>query len=440
MASPLNHTREEVEILTDVYLQHPVRQRSVANNIDRARIRACRLYMGDVEYGITTRSVFFYNDSSTGQKWLSCLIRMDELCNCGCHGRCTYFVVHIVMQYFFNAGAVGEHPPLRHDRTPHHEQSRIDKAGSVLGVVLPVTEIRADWPALCTPCGFRSWSHNVHPCNICDTPKRLLGSLAGVTCEGGFWEEWTEEDRRMEVSRRTHAVFVDSRALQQAISSNLHFDSEKARGRAIKATPPGTILHPALLNKLIPRDRLAPTYNAPDVHRCTPRILKHAHFQNTVVNTCPHPFPGFRGVRIHVGLPSPQLFPSAARHRYLASHVTGICVKIISKFYIACPPEQPLPAHHDPTPPINRPSPFPPPPVDKKGRAGLRKCRPVFSICSGTEREELASASVGGLFHMRSGITYKLEVMHENESERQREWEGVDVDIDHYVACNGGCN
>ena len=60
MASPLIHTHEEVEILNDVYLQHPVRQRSVANNIDRTRIRACGLYMDDVEYGNhNTFSVFF---------------------------------------------------------------------------------------------------------------------------------------------------------------------------------------------------------------------------------------------------------------------------------------------------------------------------------------------------------------------------------------------
>ena len=80
----------------------------------------------------------------------------------------------------------------------------------------------------------------------------------------------------MEVSRLTHTVLVDSRALQQTISSNLHFDSVEARGRAIKAPRPGTVLHPALLNKLIPGDRLEPIYTAPDVHRCIPRILKHA--------------------------------------------------------------------------------------------------------------------------------------------------------------------
>ena len=277
MASPLSHTHEEVEVLTDVYLQHPVRQRSVAQNIHPTRIRATGLYMDDAEYGNhNTFCGFFYNDVATGQKWLLTLIRKDELCNCGCHGRCTFFVVHMVAQYVFNAGAAGVHPPLRHDGAPHHEQSRIDRAGRAIGIVLPVTEIRADWPALCTPCGFRSWNHNVHPCPVCDTPKRLLGHMAGVTCDGGFWEDWTEEDRRMEVSRLTHTVLVDSRALQQTISSNLHFDSKEARGRAIKAPRPGTVLHPALLHKLIPGDRLEPTYTAPDVHRCIPRILKHA--------------------------------------------------------------------------------------------------------------------------------------------------------------------
>ena len=51
MASPLSHTHEEVEVLTDAYLQHPVRQRSVAQNIHPARIGANVLYMDDAEYG-----------------------------------------------------------------------------------------------------------------------------------------------------------------------------------------------------------------------------------------------------------------------------------------------------------------------------------------------------------------------------------------------------
>ena len=78
MASPLSHTHEEVEVLTDVYLHHPVRQRSVAQNIHPTRIRATGLYMDDAEYGNhNTFCVLFTMTSRLGRN--GCFVLSERM-------------------------------------------------------------------------------------------------------------------------------------------------------------------------------------------------------------------------------------------------------------------------------------------------------------------------------------------------------------------------
>ena len=44
-----------------------------------------------------------------------------------------------------------------------------------------IIDYKADWPAYIELCGFRTWSHNLHPCPICTVQKKDLLSVGTMT-------------------------------------------------------------------------------------------------------------------------------------------------------------------------------------------------------------------------------------------------------------------
>ena len=133
------------------------------------------------------------------------------------------------------------------------------------GIIIPVIEIRADWPAFSSALGFRSWSHKTCPCFCCTSDKSELDRTDGVSLDSGPWEFVNEDTRRSEIERCTVLANVATQADLDALESALHLDKRKKGflGRVLRYS---VVLSTG--QTLYQGDRLEPTMADPDTHRC----------------------------------------------------------------------------------------------------------------------------------------------------------------------------
>ena len=75
------------------------------------------------------------------------------LCQCGCHGWCTLWVLLDLVKWDLNNAAKNSNPLKRHDGTDFDEDSYwLNLHQTKPGFVLAVTEIRGDWLAIAEFC------------------------------------------------------------------------------------------------------------------------------------------------------------------------------------------------------------------------------------------------------------------------------------------------
>ena len=79
------------------------------------------LYVDAVPFSRTDSAIgFFIYNLLTGQRCLSSVLRKTELCQCGCRGWCTFYIVFSMLHWSFRALRKGEQPTSRHDNQPFH--------------------------------------------------------------------------------------------------------------------------------------------------------------------------------------------------------------------------------------------------------------------------------------------------------------------------------
>ena len=121
------------------------------------------------------------------------------MCKCGCRGWCTWFPIILALAWDLGACAVGGH-------------TSVDEYGNqwdpgdlcILGFVLAVIEIRADWPAWCSLSGTRIWKHARFPCPKCDMPASMItnvSTLGLVTLTSGPWEPYLQKHYLEDVAK-----------------------------------------------------------------------------------------------------------------------------------------------------------------------------------------------------------------------------------------------
>jgi len=74
----------------------------------------------------------------------------EDLCQCGCRGWCTFFVILVAVMWDMMHGACGSVATLDLFGKPfgaNHPESLLALAGSAMSCILVLCEIRADWPA-----------------------------------------------------------------------------------------------------------------------------------------------------------------------------------------------------------------------------------------------------------------------------------------------------
>ena len=135
---------------------HVVVEAALAARVHPSRVRRLGSFM-DVA-GFTKQESFeglFINDLDTGMRFLIAVIRKAELCDCGCRGFCTFWSVHDAILSDLQTSADGKWSLVSHLQNPFELGSRRQqRAGMPMGLVLAVTEIRADMPGYTGPMVF----------------------------------------------------------------------------------------------------------------------------------------------------------------------------------------------------------------------------------------------------------------------------------------------
>ncbi|CAE7198914.1 unnamed protein product [Symbiodinium sp. CCMP2592] len=132
-----------------LYEGHPVAQKAFAEGFRREHVVPVSVYFDGVQY-------------SKNENFLG----LSELCSCGCRGWCSVFPL---LESF------------RRDMCFDHKDLRVC-----------ILDYKADWPAYIEICGFRTWSHNLHPCPICTVQKKDLlavGTMTLHTCPHKLFDE-----------------------------------------------------------------------------------------------------------------------------------------------------------------------------------------------------------------------------------------------------------
>jgi hypothetical protein len=79
------------------------------------------LYVDAIPFSRTDAAIGFFTYSLlTAQRTLTAVLRKTELCQCGCKGWCTFYVVFLMLHWSYRALRKRALPTSRHDNTPFH--------------------------------------------------------------------------------------------------------------------------------------------------------------------------------------------------------------------------------------------------------------------------------------------------------------------------------
>ncbi|CAE7212809.1 unnamed protein product [Symbiodinium sp. CCMP2592] len=209
-----------------LYEGHPVAQKAFAEGFRREHVVPVSVYFDGVQYSKNENFLGFYmTNLRTRKQQLVWLLRLSELCSCGCRGWCSVFPL---LESF------------RRDMCFDHKDLRVC-----------ILDYKADWPAYIEICGFRTWSHNLHPCPICTVQKKDLlavGTMTLHTCPHKLFDE---------TSYKELEIVVPDEETKMKIESLLVYRRKTGRGRCLKASFP--------LLRLRQGWRLEPSPSLPDV-------------------------------------------------------------------------------------------------------------------------------------------------------------------------------
>ncbi|CAE7837060.1 unnamed protein product [Symbiodinium sp. CCMP2592] len=174
------------------YDNHPVVQRArAAGNTEL--VRPIALYWDGVRYSVHDSFTGFYvTDILSEQKFVSFLLRSEDMCRCGCRGWCSIF-------------------PL----------------------------LQCDWPAYLEIIGGRFWNHNSHPCALCRISQddMTADNVHSITLDNVGHLVYSSEDYNNDIGMFTREILVDTAEMLRTIARNLEY-SRLDRGRHLTADLP----------------------------------------------------------------------------------------------------------------------------------------------------------------------------------------------------------
>ena len=176
---------------------------------------------------------YYLSNINTGERFLICSVRKSDLCQCSCHGNCTFGSVMQVISWSFNVLATGVHPDFDYRGQPFSDEVRAARRGFPLagGYRGALCEMRADLLEFVTAGGFKNWSNLRNPCFCCGTSRDDLFKFP-KTMRESIWQPRDKHAYQMMITNSiVKRRIADKRALKLLLR-NLRFD-EEAGGLAI---------------------------------------------------------------------------------------------------------------------------------------------------------------------------------------------------------------
>jgi hypothetical protein len=173
---------------------------------------------------------------TTGRRSLAAVLRKSDTCKCGCKGYCTLFPVLAMLDWSFQALAVGEWPRTRHSGEGFGaaEAFRRSRGGAALGFRALVLFVKGDWMEWATTFGFQSWASTSSPCFLCKASPADFYSTIGLSAFGVSHPARTFAEYEAACSLCEHLVTLDA-ALFKKVRASLEYDirQQGSRGRRL---------------------------------------------------------------------------------------------------------------------------------------------------------------------------------------------------------------
>ena len=244
-------------LVPPVYTSHPV---AVASQM---KAHPLVLYMDGVP---TTKRDgvlgIWLSFTLSPKRHLCCVLKKSRLCQCGCRGWCTLFVIFSWLNWSLVHCATGENPNTQWDGSAFTDHIRLGLVGTSLLFSACLCAIKGDWLEFTSSFAFSNWATKASPCYGCWATK--ANYLADQRFDVGsteIWPDFTMQD--YEEACQLCEVFenVTSMTVLRAIRGSLFYDRRKGTsggaGRCLRLPVAGT--------RLIKGDRLEPSASLPDI-------------------------------------------------------------------------------------------------------------------------------------------------------------------------------
>ena len=237
-----------------VYYKHPV----VSSAPQGAFVWPIALYLDGVRFTREDTVVGLWIVCLlTGKRFLSCILRKIDMCNCGCRGWCSLRPLLLLISWSLVALARGEYLPTGPDGSVLPEDRRAF-SGDSLGFFAACLFIKGDWMEFAATLGFPTWSSVSHPCMLCDCSLETAYRLIGASPLGSPWNP-RDLAWYFGACARCEIPVVLSDDDYRTVRATLHYDKRKqgSLGRALALELPALGLRAG--------DRLEPSASVPDI-------------------------------------------------------------------------------------------------------------------------------------------------------------------------------
>ena len=242
--------------LPRAYLRHPV----VVGASPGELVWPTAIYMDGVQYARENSSLgFWIVDLIHNKHHLVAAVQKSTMCCCGCRGWCTLWPLLRLLNWSFEALAMGVRPAARHDGTAFALPLEASKAGQPFGFKAANIFIKGDWAEFAGTLAFVTWSSATCPCPKCTCDRAGLYVTRGLSALGAASPARTTDGYELACASCEIIVEPVPHALWRRVRGLLFYDTRQKGvfGRALAAAIPE--------HGLLKHDRLEPCPECPDI-------------------------------------------------------------------------------------------------------------------------------------------------------------------------------
>ena len=196
------------------------------------------VYLDGVPYSHTDSVLgVWFGNLVTGKRYLCAILRKRNICQCGCHGWCSFYPLFVYLLWSLRSLANKCWPDHRHDNSPWRptDHVRAARAGEMILYPCACVYMKGDWMEYSHCVGFPTWQDNYRPCLKCNGVGENLYCTAGNTMESLRWRLSTNEDYNNACARCEFSLNISSVALRHRVSRLLKYNrrSDHGKGRTL---------------------------------------------------------------------------------------------------------------------------------------------------------------------------------------------------------------